>query len=154
MANVRDRERWAAMDKRAESDGFAAWQVAARDGEDLPFQDAFRAAGADSGEVLRALMLFCLPPKTYGDVRRFRSGYYRLIALIWRQAPDLLEGCRSDADVAARLGISRIALVKHIAKVDELLGLPARKNGSTTFASCKKCKSTTCGGSSRDPGPV
>jgi len=126
MADERDQRLWAARDARVERAGLAEWQRAqvresakARD----PLADVLGELGGSeaAAALLLQFMLHCLPPKAYGDARRFKSGYYRMVAFLWRLAPELLDGCRQDKDVAERLGISHPAFCKHLATVDAIL---------------------------------
>lgn len=128
MGNARDKHAVQLTEAALDEAGLSAWQSERREEEDLPFAEALADAGKDqAGAVLSSFLRFCLPPKTYGDVRRFKSGYYRMVALVWRLSPEMLEPCRTDLDVSRRLGISAAAFSKHLAKVDSLLANPRRK---------------------------
>lgn len=82
--------------------------------------DAVQAAGPAFGEVFRLMMAACLPPRAYGDERRWASGYHRMCAMCFRIAPDMFEGA-TRAEIAAKLGISMRAFGKHLEHVDEIL---------------------------------
>ncbi|WP_438482742.1 hypothetical protein [Oleiharenicola lentus] len=109
---------------RIDAVGLEKWQASQRE-DAHPFAEAL--ASSQSADVLRALMQVCLPPKTFGNKRRFRSGYFRMVAFVWRLSPELLEPCRYDQDVAELLGISREALLKHLEKIDALLGRETKR---------------------------
>lgn len=105
----------------------AADKASLRDWERDPLADIVGDMGAPvAADVLRGLMQVCLPPKTYGDRRRFRSGYIRLVAFAWRLAPELLDGCAHDKDVAELLGITAAAFCNHLAAVDVILARSSR----------------------------
>jgi hypothetical protein len=116
-------EEWERIDRRA------------RQGADDPLADLLGELGGSdkASAVLRQFMIFCLPPKNYGDSRRFKSGFYRMVAFIWRLSPEIIEGCHTDKDVAACLGISPVAFFRHLEAVDKVLSrrpVPRPKSGT------------------------
>jgi hypothetical protein len=87
--------------------------------------DAAQATGPAFGEVFRLMMAACLPPRAYGDMRRWASGYHRMCALCYRIAPEVFDGA-TRAEIASKLGISMRAFGKYLEQADEILaGRPA-----------------------------
>jgi hypothetical protein len=78
------------------------------------------APGPAFGDIFRNMMALCLPPRSYGDERRWAAGYHRMCALCYRLAPEMFENMTRQ-QIADRLGISLRAFGKQLEYADAIL---------------------------------
>ena len=74
----------------------------------------------DGADLFRRLVIQCMPPRTYGELRRWEAGHRRMVALVFRIAPEVFEGM-TERELAARLGIRERAFRDHLAEADKIL---------------------------------